>query len=144
MAVDRHFDGLLSSMIDLAASFLTAPCMTPLHSTLREVSFRSILLIFCLKIAHRLVPTFPSRFAFASCILSLSQRQGSFNPLKPLSGVLRYADLHNLMNSGGEVDCSAPSLKGPLNVAAKYRDCLQRRAFGSLYSWLADPMRIVT
>jgi hypothetical protein len=42
------------------------------------------------------------------------------------------------------VDRSSPSLKDPLNVAAKYRDCLQRRAFGSLYSWLVDLMRIVT
>ena len=42
------------------------------------------------------------------------------------------------------VDCSSPSLKGPSNIAAKYSDCLQRRAFRSLYSWLADPMRIVT
>lgn len=41
------------------------------------------------------------------------------------------------------IDCSSPSLKGPPNVAAKYWDCLQRRAFGSLYSWLADPMRIM-
>ena len=42
------------------------------------------------------------------------------------------------------VDCSSPSLKGPSNIAAKYGDCLQRRAFGSLYSLLADPMRIAT
>lgn len=42
------------------------------------------------------------------------------------------------------VDCSSPSLKDPSNVAAKYGDCLQSRAFGSLYSWLAVPMRIMT
>jgi hypothetical protein len=42
------------------------------------------------------------------------------------------------------VNCSSPPLKGPPNVAAKYWDYLQRRAFVSLYSWLADPMWIVT
>jgi hypothetical protein len=41
------------------------------------------------------------------------------------------------------VNCSSPSLKGPSNIAAKYSDYLQRRAFGSLYSWLVDPIRIV-
>ncbi len=37
-----------------------------------------------------------------------------------------------------------PSLKGSSNMAVKYVDCLQRRDFGSLYSWVVDPMRIVT
>jgi len=43
------------------------------------------------------------------------------------------------------VDWSSSSSKFPSsNVAAKYEDCLQRRAFGSIYSWLAGPMGIVT
>jgi len=42
------------------------------------------------------------------------------------------------------IDWSSPSWNFPSNAASKYRDCLHRRAFGSLYSWLGDPTRIVT
>jgi hypothetical protein len=42
------------------------------------------------------------------------------------------------------VDCSSPSWNFPSNVAAKYGDCLQRRAFESLYSRPVDPIRIRT
>lgn len=42
------------------------------------------------------------------------------------------------------VDRFSPSRNSPLNVAAKYWDCRQRRVFESSYSWLADLIRTLT